>query len=39
MLAELDRQGFDGYYVIEYEDKWLDNIPEITECAEFLRKN
>ena len=39
MLAELDRQGFGGYYVIEYEDKWLDNIPEIKECAEYLRKN
>jgi sugar phosphate isomerase/epimerase len=39
MLAELDKQGFNGYYVIEYEDNWMNNIPEIKECAEYLRKN
>lgn len=39
MLAELDKQGFDGYYVIEYEANWNNNIPEIGECADFLRKN
>jgi len=39
MLAELDRQGFDGYYIIEYEANWLNNIPEIAECAEYLRNN
>ena len=38
-LAELDKQGFDGYYVIEYEANWNNNIPEIGECADFLRKN
>ncbi len=39
MLAELDKQGYKGYFVIEYEDNWLDNIPEISKCVEFLRKN
>ncbi len=39
MLAELDKQGYNGYFVIEYEDNWLNNIPEIQKCVEFLRKN
>ena len=39
MLAELDRQGFNGYYVIEYEADWLNNIPAIKECVEYLRNN
>ena len=37
MLAELDRQGYNGYFVIEYEDKWENNIPEIKKCVEYLR--
>ena len=39
MLAELDRQGFDGYFVIEYEADWDNNLPLIKKCVEFLRKN
>ena len=39
MLAELDRQGFDGYYIIEYEAKWDDNIGDVVECAKYLRCN
>lgn len=39
MLAELDRQGYNGYFVIEYEDNWLNNIPEIEKCVKYLRNN
>ncbi len=39
MLAELDRQGFDGYYIIEYEAKWDNNLPEVVKCADYLKKN
>jgi len=39
MLSELDRQGFDGYFLIEYEANWQNNLAEVTQCAEYLRKN
>jgi len=39
MLAELDSQGFDGYYIIEYEADWKNNLPAVKKCAEFLRNN
>lgn len=38
-LAELDRQGYDGFFVIEYEAEWDNNIPSITKCVKFLREN
>lgn len=38
-LAELDRQGFDGYFLIEYEDKWDNNLPDVVKCAEYLKNN
>lgn len=37
MLAELDRQGYNGFLIIEYEDNWLNNIPEIEKCVKYLR--
>lgn len=37
ILAELDRQGYKGYYVIEYEGDWDNNIPQIKKCVEYLR--
>jgi sugar phosphate isomerase/epimerase len=39
MLRELDSQKYDGWFVIEYENEWKDNIPSIKKCVEFLRKN
>ena len=39
MLAELDRQGFDGYFLIEYEAKWHDNLEDVIKCAEYLKNN
>ncbi len=39
MLAELDRQGFGGYFLIEYEAKWDDNLQDVLKCAEFLKNN
>ncbi len=37
MLAELDRQGFDGYFLIEYEAKWNDNLSDVLKCADYLK--
>ena len=37
VLDELQRQGFQGNISIEYEDKWADNVPEITQSVAFLR--
>lgn len=39
MLKELDRQGYDGFFVIEYEAEWDNNIPSIKKCVDFLRNN
>lgn len=39
MLKELDSQKYDGYFVIEYEAEWDNNIPSIKKCVEFLRNN
>ena len=39
ILAELDRQGFDGYYIIEYEAEWDNPLPSVAKCAEYLRAN
>ncbi len=39
LLKELDRQGYDGFFVIEFETKYDNNLPEVKECIDFLRKN
>ena len=39
MLAELDRQGYDGFLVIEYEADWDNNLPQIKKCVEYLRSH
>ncbi len=39
VLKELDKQGYDGYLVIEYEDDWGKNIPHIKACADYLKNN
>ncbi len=37
ILKELDSQGYDGFFVIEYEDDWDNNLPQIKECVQYLR--
>jgi len=36
-LAELKRQNFKGNLSIEYEAKFSHNVPEITQCIEYMR--
>ena len=37
-LKELDRQGFVGPFIIEYEYNWLNSMPEIAKCIEYFNK-
>jgi sugar phosphate isomerase/epimerase len=37
ILDELKRQNFDGNISIEYEYKQEDNLPEVTQCVEFVK--
>lgn len=39
MLAELDKQGYKGFFVIEYEADWDNNVGAIKKCVEFLINN
>ncbi len=39
MLKELDKQKYDGWFVIEYEANWENNLEEVKQCIDFLRKN
>ena len=39
MLAELDRQKFDGCFLIEYEANYQNNSAEVKKCADFLKRN
>ena len=39
LFAELDRQGFDGYYMIEYEWNPDNNAGDVKKCVEYLRNN
>lgn len=38
-LDELKAQGFDGHISIEHEYNWLNNVPEITQCVEFVKNH
>jgi sugar phosphate isomerase/epimerase len=37
-LAELKSQGFAGNISIEYEYNWDNNVPEVTQCIDFVRQ-
>jgi sugar phosphate isomerase/epimerase len=37
ILDEFKRQGFDGPIAIEYEYKMENNLPEVTQCINFVR--
>ncbi|MBA7590803.1 hypothetical protein ES708_32943 [subsurface metagenome] len=39
ILAELDRQNFDGVYTIEYEHNWMNSVPDIKKCVEYLNSH
>lgn len=39
IFAELDSQGFEGYYIIEYESDPKDPLPAIAKCVEFVKKH
>lgn len=36
VLEELDKQGFEGVFSIEYEHNWDNSLPEIKKCAEYF---
>ncbi len=38
ILKELKRQNFMGNISIEYESNWENNVPEIKQCIDFVRK-
>jgi sugar phosphate isomerase/epimerase len=38
VLTELDRQGFKGYFAIEYEYNWKNSLPEIHKSIEYFNK-
>lgn len=38
MLKELKRQKFRGYFTIEYEANWENNLPEIRESINYFNK-
>lgn len=39
MLQLLDKQKYNGWFVIEYEADWNDNLEQVKQCIDFLRKN
>ena len=36
IMAELNRQNFDGLFTIEYEHNWENSSPEIRECIAYF---
>ncbi|HKL71780.1 MAG TPA: sugar phosphate isomerase/epimerase [Marinilabiliaceae bacterium] len=38
MLEELKRQNFKGYFTIEYEANWENNLPEIKESIDYFNQ-
>ncbi len=36
-LDELKKQGFQGNISIEYESKWLESVPDVTKCIDFVK--
>ena len=39
VLDELKRQNFAGHISIEYENHWEDNVPDVKQCIDFVRKH
>lgn len=38
MMEELKRQGFEGYFTIEYEADWENNLPQIKESIDYFNR-
>lgn len=38
MMEELKRQNFKGYFTIEYEADWENNLPRITQSIEYFNQ-
>jgi sugar phosphate isomerase/epimerase len=38
LLTELDRQGFEGVFSIEYEHNWDNSVPEIRRCIQYFNE-
>lgn len=38
MMEELKRQNFKGYFTIEYEANWENNLPEIKESIDYFNE-
>lgn len=38
MMEELKRQDFKGYFTIEYEADWENNLPQIKESTEYFNR-
>jgi sugar phosphate isomerase/epimerase len=36
-VAELKSQGFKGHFSIEYENNWMDSVPQVRETLEFTK--
>jgi len=39
ILDELKAQGFKGNISIEYEYNWLNSVPDVKQCVEFVREH
>ncbi len=39
LMAELDKMGYDGYYMVEYEKNFDNNVDDVRECVKFLKSN
>jgi len=39
ILNELRAQGFAGNISVEYEYKWEDNVPDVTQCIAFVKEH
>ena len=36
ILIELKQQGFKGFFAAEYENNWMNSLPEIGHCAGYF---
>ena len=36
ILAELTRQKFAGCIFVEYETNWLNSVPDVKQCLDFV---
>ena len=38
MLNEMKRQNFEGYFTIEYEANWENNLPDIEASIDYFNQ-